>query len=297
MKYLIYFIILSFSIGGSMAILQIGSAVVGYLIPRTRQVLLSLPDWDITVACADLVAGVPTTCMLVGFLWFRNTPYGFIFQNSLGAGFLCSFQRSLRLPNLKVASVLLWAMFFFDIFWVFLSPLLFRKSVMVEVATGAGTGEAVPMLIRMPSSSASHAGERILGFGDIALPGLLVSFLLRYDIVFGKKWMEGYFVMGVVTYAAGLILTMIVSTITQAGQPALLYLVPATLGSVKILACWRKDFSSLMAGVPDPTTEAAPAFAAVPDAEQQDEKCHRRGQPKEGTTAPDVLGAGHAFEE
>jgi signal peptide peptidase-like protein 2B len=36
----------------------------------------------------------------------------------------------LRLPNLMVASVVLWLFFFYDIFWVFLSPHFFGKNVM-----------------------------------------------------------------------------------------------------------------------------------------------------------------------
>jgi hypothetical protein len=37
----------------------------------------------------------------------------------------------LRLPNLMIASVVLWLFFFFyDIFWVFLSPHFFGKNVM-----------------------------------------------------------------------------------------------------------------------------------------------------------------------
>merc|ERR1711957_498502 len=110
-------------------------------------------------------------------------------------------QRTLRLPNLRVAAILLCTMFFFDIFWVFISPLLFSgKSVMVEVATGGGTNEAVPMLIRVPTVGESGGGERMLGFGDIALPGLLISYLLRYDSLESKTYRNGYFIPGVLGY-------------------------------------------------------------------------------------------------
>lgn len=41
---------------------------------------------------------------------------------------------TLRIPNLLIATVLLCVFFVYDVFWVFLSPLLFGgKSVMVEV--------------------------------------------------------------------------------------------------------------------------------------------------------------------
>ena len=40
-------------------------------------------------------------------------------------------------------------MFVYDIFWVFLSGLIFKQSVMVAVATGGG-GESLPMLFLIP---------------------------------------------------------------------------------------------------------------------------------------------------
>ena len=41
-----------------------------------------------------------------------------------------------QLPNLKVAAVLLTSAFFYDIFFVFVSPYVFDQSVMIQVATG-----------------------------------------------------------------------------------------------------------------------------------------------------------------
>jgi len=39
-----------------------------------------------------------------------------------------------RLPNIKVASALLSAAFVYDVFWVFISPLIFNESVMIAVS-------------------------------------------------------------------------------------------------------------------------------------------------------------------
>ena len=74
------------------------------------------------------------------------------------------FVHTLRLPSLRVAALFLGLMFAYDIFMVFVSPLLFHgTSVMVAVATaGAATatavdgvcerteGENVPMLMAFP---------------------------------------------------------------------------------------------------------------------------------------------------
>merc|ERR1712187_645143 len=108
--------------------------------------------------------------------------FGWVLQNMIAVMLLLTIQRTLRLPNLKVGTLLLICTFFFDIFWVFLSPLIFKKSVMIEVATGGGTGQSVPMVLKIPSFSTDLPGQfKILGLGDIAIPGLLISLLLRHD--------------------------------------------------------------------------------------------------------------------
>jgi signal peptide peptidase-like protein 2B len=60
--------------------------------------------------------------------------------------------------------------FLSDIFWVFLSPLFFHgESVMVKVATGGGTGEAIPMLLKVPRMADEMGGYSLLGLGDMVI--------------------------------------------------------------------------------------------------------------------------------
>jgi len=249
MKYLIYVIMAAFCFGGAGCIQQMVSAILQYSFPRLRQPAFIVAEEQIT--SADLLAVLPAAFLVIGWLWFRNTEYGFIYQNTIGAGLLCMIQRQVRLPNLKVAAIVLATMFCFDVFWVFLSPMFFRgKSVMVEVAKGGGTQEAVPMLIRVPTVGESHGGERMLGFGDIALPGLLVSYLLRYDMLEKKGYRDGYFLFGVLGYLVGLIVTSYVLIRTHTAQPALLYLVPGTLLPALSLGWCRGDLRTLWEGSP-----------------------------------------------
>jgi len=188
--------------------------------------------------------------LVVAWVHFRNSAYGWFFQDIIGAGFLCWLQRTMRLPNIKIATLLLSAMFFFDIFWVFISPLIFRKSVMVAVATGGDTGEAVPMLLRVPAIGDPFGSDRLLGFGDIALPGLLVSFLRRHDVLSKRSLLGGYFFPSLVGYFVGLCVTIVALMIMRMGQPALLYLVPGTLGTTLLLAAARRELGLLWEGVP-----------------------------------------------
>ncbi|CAL4993481.1 unnamed protein product [Urochloa decumbens] len=151
-----------------------------------------------------------------------------------------------RLPNIRVASALLSAAFVYDIFWVFISPLIFHESVMIAVARGDNTGESIPMLLRIPCFFDPWGGYDMIGFGDIIFPGLLVAFSYRFDRASKKGILNGYFLWLTVGYAVGLFLTYLALFLMDGhGQPALLYLVPCTLGLIVILGWVRGDLHDL----------------------------------------------------
>ena len=63
--------------------------------------------------------------------------YAWVLQDILGISFSISLIRNIRLPNLKVCTMLLVLLLIYDIFFVFITPLFSAgKSIMVEVATG-----------------------------------------------------------------------------------------------------------------------------------------------------------------
>lgn len=170
-----------------------------------------------------------------------------------------------------------------QVFWVFLQPALTGggSSVMVEVASGAGSQEFLPMLLRVPRLAGPpilRGAYSMLGFGDVILPGLLVVLARRLDLAAaaaaaaaggaaggagrvraprkcgggggcGARRGPGYFVPAVLGYAAGLLLTYVALTLSwfgDEGQPALLYLVPSTLGTVLAVAAGRGELRALL---------------------------------------------------
>lgn len=189
---------------------------------------------------ASLLILVASCAVSIWWAVERKAAYAWVLQDLLGISVLFLLQRTIRLPNVKVASILLLLAFVYDIFWVFLSTFFFKSSVMVTVATGGSSGEAIPMLLKVPRIGNPFGGYSLLGLGDIALPGLLVSFLLRFDMKRHIPWTKGYFLISVVGYAIGLLITDLVLILSETGQPALLYLVPCTLGVVVVVAYRRK---------------------------------------------------------
>ena len=67
--------------------------------------------------------------------------------------------------------------------------------MMVEVATGGDTGEQLPMVLKVPHLSSTKEFARacgvpysMLGFGDILVPGLLLSYCHSFDILVGTPF-------------------------------------------------------------------------------------------------------------
>ncbi|RDX98716.1 Signal peptide peptidase-like 2 [Mucuna pruriens] len=188
-------------------------------------------------------------CVAFAIVWAatRQESYSWIGQDILGICLMITVLQLARLPNIKVATVLLCCAFVYDIFWVFISPVIFHESVMIAVARGdkAG-GEAIPMLLRFPRLFDPWGGYDMIGFGDILFPGLLVSFAHRFDKDNRKGVSNGYFLWLVVGYGIGLVFTYLgLYLMNGNGQPALLYLVPCTLGVTVILGCIRGELKTL----------------------------------------------------
>lgn len=183
----------------------------------------------------------------IGWAIERKASYSWVGQDVLGICMMISVLQLARLPNIKVATVLLCCAFIYDIFWVFLSPLIFKNSVMIVVARGDNSGgESIPMLLRIPRFFDPWGGYNMIGFGDILFPGLLVCFTIRYDKINKKGLLSGYFLWIMIGYGVGLLLTYLGLYVMDGhGQPALLYLVPCTLGVAVVLGLFRSELKKL----------------------------------------------------
>jgi len=97
--------------------------------------------------------------------WLLNNFYGIIFS-VIGI-------QTLNLPNFQIAFILLWGLFFYDIFWVY------GTDVMVTVAKSVDA----PIKLLFPVDLlADPPVLSMLGLGDIVIPGIFVALCLRYDI-------------------------------------------------------------------------------------------------------------------
>ncbi|CAO3659260.1 unnamed protein product [Rhizopus stolonifer] len=174
-----------------------------------------------------------------------------IASNIFGFSFSVNAIQLLSLDSFKTGMILLSGLFFYDIFWVFYTP------VMVSVAKNFDA----PIKLLWPRNIIEHLFEKtssfaMLGLGDIVIPGIFVALTLRYDRHMSWKrqpvgqfrstdFPKPYFQACFTAYIIGLITTTVVMHVFHAAQPALLYLSPACILSVLITAATRGELKEL----------------------------------------------------
>ncbi|KAG0358206.1 Signal peptide peptidase-like 2A [Gamsiella multidivaricata] len=234
----------------------------------------------------EAVALTKTHAVGFGFLASIGLLAMWMWSNVLGFT-ITLMLKVLKAPSMSSPTLLLLTAFVYDVFFVFVTPYLTKsgESIMEAAATGAAmtVKETIPMLFRIPSFS-PNGGEAMLGFGDVVLPGILITFLKECDArleedqclvglatsmtgrtdllsipkpmpsplyISRKSWWSrrwGYHLTAVLGYALGLEVTFVAMMWSGKGQPALLYLVPCTLLPAILLASKRHELSLLWHG-------------------------------------------------
>ena len=240
---------------------KLGEAPVTVPVPP----VLGLKDGDgKDLAAVDVR---PTTALAVALglglaAYDTATGHSNFSVNNVEAVLLASlFIENVGLSSYRTALVLLGGLLVYDAFWVFGSKaaLTFllgsnsmlipeKGSVMLDVAAGSSIVN-VPTKLIFPKLAAgsSKLGFSLLGLGDIVVPGLLVAFALNLEAEAGGKETGGgakptkYFAWTMLAYAVGLGATFCANSVFRSAQPALVYLSPATIGVLYLVAKLRNE--------------------------------------------------------
>lgn len=249
--------------------------------------------WHLTrsqVLIALMSVGVVGAWLISGH-WFLN--------NILGISICIAFISHVRLPNIKICALLLVCLFVYDIFWVFFSEHFFGANVMVSVAMQQASNpmhtvantlklpgfQAVTKKLELPVKlvfprnllggaipmGSTGAEFMMLGLGDMAIPGMLLALVLCFDNRKSKDCGndlnasckgQKYIWYALSGYSVGLIAALAAGLLTRSPQPALLYLVPSTLGPVVFSAWSRSELQELWNG-PRPVVNEKARMMAV----------------------------------
>ena len=165
-----------------------------------------------------------------------------IANNLFGIAFAINGVELLHVNNVPTGCILLCGLLFYDAFWVF------GTDVMVTVARSF----EVPIKLVFPQDilekGLTASNFAMLGLGDIVLPGIFIALLLRFDNSLSRKT-NVYFYSTFFAYFMGLLATMLIMHLFNHAQPALLYLVPACLGTPLLLALAKGDLKALFSYV------------------------------------------------
>ncbi|XP_043798953.1 minor histocompatibility antigen H13 [Apis laboriosa] len=175
-------------------------------------------------------------CSLIGTWYFLKKHW--IANNLFGIAFAINGVELLHVNNFVTGCILLCGLLFYDAFWVF------GTDVMVTVARSF----EVPIKLVFPQDilekGLTASNFAMLGLGDIVLPGIFIALLLRFDNSLSRKT-NVYFYSTFFAYFMGLLATMLIMHLFNHAQPALLYLVPACLGTPLLLALVKGDLKAL----------------------------------------------------
>ena len=193
-----------------------GAGAQALLAARIPTPLLCVRLWEAPSHFPALPALAYTCSCALVLTWVlqRHAGGAWVAQNAFGVCLCITAVASLRLTSLRSAALLLCALFFYDIFMVFGTPLfLGGASVMVEVATAGepapipnaglstpacycrlhpedtrvcGPGETMPILFVFPRLADWRGGFSMLGLGDIVVPALALAVALRFDLTQGR---------------------------------------------------------------------------------------------------------------
>ena len=211
----------------------------------------SICNWSLLADSLKIkfIISVVVTLWLVLYWYFTKS---WVASNVIGCLGVMVILKMVRLNKLMPGLLLLSALFLYDIFWVFLSPYIFRgESVMIVVATNVD----LPAKLVCPqydlstifSGGNAFLSWSLIGLGDLAVPGFYLSYISR----FGEHMMAKiYLISHLIAYFLSICLCIYVISLGYGGQPALLYIVPALFFTTFIIGTIRGEVSDLFEGVP-----------------------------------------------
>lgn len=203
-------------------------------------------DINLAFSLMDIIA-LFDSCAICGLYFYLGKPW--FLNNIIGICFCLQGIERFSLGTYKIGAILLVGLFFYDIFWVF------GTDVMVTVAKKLDGPIKLlfPRSLELSETTGYFKDLSLLGLGDIVIPGFFLAILLRFDAHkagVGRvhdSFPKPYFHSALFAYVLGLGTTLFVMVVFNAAQPALLYLVPACLGSSLLCAYVKGEIKELFA--------------------------------------------------
>ena len=155
------------------------------------------------------------------------------------------------LKSFMLCFLCLFLFFVYDTFWVFYSERIFQENVMVVAATSI----QIPIKIEFPILFSNNPIKNcmLLGLGDILLPGVVIKYCRRFDLIREKvntkfKGMS-FYKFNLLLYFFSVALAMIMMFVFNHGQPVLFYISPIFIIGLIVKAYNEKCLNAFWNGL------------------------------------------------
>ncbi|CAD8108032.1 unnamed protein product [Paramecium primaurelia] len=169
-----------------------------------------------------------------------------ILNNILAVSIIFFSFRILEFDSLRTGTIFMFLAFFYDLFWLFVSPTIFGQSVIQNITTTI----ELPIKLLSPSliknCNSPYQQCSILGIGDILIVGLIIKYILKFEKLSGENNL--IFFSSILGYGIGLTSYFILIYYYHIQYPALFYIIPTTLLSIVIPSIVKSLFLQIWNG-------------------------------------------------
>ncbi|CAD8121857.1 unnamed protein product [Paramecium sonneborni] len=169
-----------------------------------------------------------------------------IFNNILAVSIILFSFRILKLDSLKTGTIFMLLALLYDLFWLFVSPSIFGQPVIQNITTTL----ELPIKLLSPSliknCNTPYQQCSILGIGDILIVGLIIKYILKFQIISGENSL--LFCSSILGYGIGLSSYFILMHYYHIQYPALFYVIPTTLVSIIVPSLFKSLFLRIWNG-------------------------------------------------
>lgn len=219
----------------------------------------------------DLVA-VGAALPVLFIYWFSDN---WIVMNCLAALVTLFSIEITHFKTLTIASITMAAFFFYDIYFVFFTPIMITVAKKIAIPVKI-VWPREPNTFNMWLPYSDTTKFTLLGLGDIMLPGMYISLLSRAEArVTSTKGLIGKPSLTrtcIIAYAISIIIAMCALHIFKKGQPVLLYITPCLLVATYALLYGKYDKNlrhSILSYVDEEDDEIVPFKPSTTGANKQ----------------------------
>jgi hypothetical protein len=181
--------------------------------------------------CKDMLIYTIIGIIVIAYFITRH----WLLNNLIGFSLVYSILSLFHIKNLKICTILLISAFIYDSFWVYISPYIFKRNVMVIAATSIDLPIKFefPIFFNNPMNRCMY-----LGLGDLVLPGFTLKFCKRFDFLKRKTL---YYQLSILLYIMALFSSLLAILYFNSPQPVLFYMCPFLLIGISWLAYKQHD--------------------------------------------------------